>query len=54
MGAVFYTNSAMPADYRQGILTREMDGLNNAGFGAFPALDAFFSVMDNASALPIR
>jgi len=53
MRAVFNTDSAVPADNRQGIFTGKMDGLYNTGVSALSALNAFFFIMDNTAAFPI-
>jgi len=54
MRAVSYAESAVPAYDRQGVFSGKMDSVYNTGFGAFSAPDAFFFIMDDASAGPFR
>jgi len=54
MRAVPYAYAAVFAYNRQGVFSVEIDGLDNAGVRAFPAFNAFFLIVDNAPALPVR
>jgi len=43
----------MPAYNGKGILSGEVNGRYNTGFGAFPAFNAFFLIMDNTAAFSV-
>ena len=54
MRTVFYANSAVFADNRRRVVVGKIDGLDDAGFGAFFTMNALFFVQYYAAAGSFR